>query len=41
LSVGVACNFLELYGSLLLENVEEETIKLIRKLIAAKGVKEF
>jgi len=32
-----ACNFLQLYGSLLLENIEDETIKIIRKLIAAKG----
>uniref|UniRef100_A0A1I8BXT0 RING-type domain-containing protein n=1 Tax=Meloidogyne hapla TaxID=6305 RepID=A0A1I8BXT0_MELHA len=31
-----ACNFLELYGSILLENVENETIKIVRKLIAAK-----
>nr|CAD2184080.1 unnamed protein product [Meloidogyne enterolobii] len=31
-----ACNFLQLYGSLLLENIEDETIKIIRKLIAAK-----
>lgn len=32
-----ACTFLELYGSLLLENAEIETIKIIKTLIAAKG----
>jgi hypothetical protein len=32
-----ACQFLELYGPGLLENLEQETLKLIRQVIVSKG----
>ena len=32
-----ACNFLELYGPMLLENMEQETLAVIRKVLKSKG----
>jgi hypothetical protein len=37
LPVAKACTFLEMYGPVLLENMEKDTLRVIRKVIESKG----
>ena len=34
----IACKYLEYYGPILLENLEDETVEVIKKLIVSKGL---